>query len=633
MIVDVPRVGQVEFPDDTPKDVVEKAIANFLRKEKFPILEAAREGKKPTVVAEGKDPVAELARQIGLSIRAPITGASQLVGLVGDPIAQLINAIAGKEVATPPTQTVEQLLQRSGLPKPETAQERLVQDVAGALTGTAGTMRLGTQLAAGAVSPVTRGVGQMLAAAPEVQAAAATGGAVGAGLAREEGAGPMAQLGAALIGSIAPGVPTAMRAPAQAGKAIVQPFTREGQEVVAGNVLRRFATLPDEAVARMESAPTYVPGSVPTMAEAARDPGLLALQGPLGKLFDPMNLIGQRVAQQNLARAQALENIAGTPETIDILKGIRAAETKPMRVEAFLAQKEFGPVSYDATNPIRTKISEVLSGETGNQEPVENAMKWLAGRLNITEKGGQLSPERLYNVRKDINRAIEGKFDNAYPGIRLAAQELGSVRNVLDEVIEGTAPGFKSYLSTYAERSKPISQQELLQQVQGKSRVAAPDITLGEEAIPILSQAKLRNQVQNRATELQRTLTQEQSVILDNILRDLDRSAALTGSVARRAGSDTFKNFSVANLIGSMFSDVLADTTTVKSLSAPLNILYKIPDEKVSQLLVEAVLDPKFAALLMKQASKKTVEPVAKALTKKAQEIGVSGAAAITPKE
>ena len=82
-----------------------------------------------------------------------------------------------------------------------------------------------------------------------------------------------------------------------------------------------------------------------------------------------------------------------------------------------------------------------------------------------------------------------------------------------------------------------------------------------------------------------------------------------------------------------MFSDAMANTATVKALSMPLNILYKIPDEKVSQLLVEASLDPKFASMLMKQATQKNVEPVARALVKKAQEIGISPAATGMPRE
>lgn len=636
MIVNIPGVGKVDFPDGTPPEVIEKAVRDYLAappKPRLELLEQAKEGRSPTLVTEGKDPMSELVRQLGLSVRAPIVGAGQLVGLAGDPLANFLNLVTGRQLATPPTQTIESLLSRTGLPKPETPQERVVQDIAGALTGAAGTMRLGTELARGAVSPVTRGVGELLAARPEIQAAAATGGAVGAGLAREEGLGPGAQLGAALIGSIAPGVPTAARAPAQVARATVQPFTEEGQQIIAGNVLRRFATLPDEAASRMQVAPEYVPGAIPTMAEASGDPGLLALQSVLGKTFDPQNLFGQRIAQQNIARQQALTKIAGEgPEAVEAAEAVRKAATTPMRVESFLAQKEFGPLSYDATNPIKSAIANVMRGETGAQEPVDKSMQWLMNRLNNIESGAQLTPERLYSLRKDINQAIAGKFNQENPALRLASGELTQVRNVLDEVIEQSAPGFKNYLAEYANLSQPVTSRAMLQEIRDASRMAAPDISTGQTT-PILSQAALRRNVTARAEELGKTLTEEQAKVLDNVLRDLDRFAGLTSQVARRPGSDTFRNFSVANLIGSMFSDVMANTTTVKSLSVPLNILYKIPDERVSQLLVDAALDPQFAAMLMKKATQKNVEPVARALVKKAQEIGISPAATAMPRE
>lgn len=636
MIVNIPGVGRVEFPEGTPPEVIEKAARDYLAsqpKQRLELLEQAREVRKPTLVTEGKDPMSELVRQLGLSVRAPIMGATQLAGVVADPIANILNTLTGRQLATPPTQTVERLLERVGLPTPETPQERVTQDIAGALTGAAGTMRLGTQLARGAASPVTRGVGELLASRPDIQAAAATGGALGAGMAREEGLGPEAQLGAALIGSIAPGMPVAARAPAQVARATVQPFTQEGQQVIAGNILRRFATLPEESAARMGIAPEYVPGSVPTMAEASGDPGLLALQSVLGKTFDPTNLFGQRIAQQNIARQEALTKIAGEgPEAIVAAETARTAATKPMRVESFLAQKEFGPLSYDATNPVKTAIADVLRGETGAQEPVEKSMQWLVGRLNRIESGAQLTPERLYSLRKDINQAIAGKFNQENPALRLASGELAQIRGVLDEVIEQSAPGFKDYLAKYTELSQPVSSRTMLQEIRDASRVAAPDISTGQ-TVPILSQAALRRNVVARAEELGKTLTEEQAKVLDNVLRDLDRFAGQTSQVARRPGSDTFRNFSVANLIGSMFSEAMANTATVKGLSMPLNILYKIPDERVSQLLVEAALDPKFASMLMKQATQKNVEPVARALVKKAQEIGIAPAATGMPRE
>jgi hypothetical protein len=293
-----------------------------------------------------------------------------------------------------------------------------------------------------------------------------------------------------------------------------------------------------------------------------------------------------------------------------------------MREEAFLAQNQFGPLASSSLDPVRTAITDIVRGKTGGSKPVRDTMKFVQGLIKDVEEGGPLTAERLYGIRKDIRMAKEGLFDKDDFRAKLAAQELSQVQKVLDDVIESAAPGYKSYMAEYREMSKPISQMELMQDIAKRSTVAAPDITAGVTSVPIFSQAKLKNQLNARADEIKRTLSDEQKTMLDNLMKDLDRTASLTSAVARRPGSDTFKNFSTANLIGSMFSDVLAGTTTVKSLSSPLNFLYKLPDQQIADLMVEAMLDPKLASLMMQKASKMTVEPVSKALRKKAEDLG-----------
>jgi len=576
----------------------------------------AQAERKPEVSPGG------VARQLGLTTRAAISGLTALPTMIADPITGLMNVVAGRQVAAPPSETIQNLLNKI-LPQPQTAQERVSQDLASALVGTGGAVQLAKNVERVAKSPVTREVAATLARDPRAQGIATLGGAGASSLAREEGLPPIAQAGLGIVGSMTPsGAPAVARSGAQIARSVVQPFTQEGREVMVGNVLNRFATIPESAAARAMAAPEYIPGSMPTLAEAARDPGLLGLQTPVAKILDVQNLLGQRVAQQNLARSQAFQAESGVgPEVIKSLEKIRKQTTKPMREEAFFAQKEFGPMSYDALNPVRSAMNNIVRGETGGSKPVRDAMKFVQGLIKDVEEV-PVTPERIYGIRKDINQAIEGKFDKEDFRLRLAAQELGQIRSVIDDVIEQSAPGFKNYLSEYRRQSVPISQKQLLQKIEEKSTVAARDITSAENAIPIFSQAKLRSQLTNRAQEIGRTLNQSQATMLDNLIKDLDRTSSLTSAVAQRPGSDTFKNFSTANLIGSMFSDVLADTATVKSLAMPLNFLYKIPDERVGQLLVEAMLDPKLASLMMQKASKMTVEPVSKALRKKAEDLG-----------
>jgi hypothetical protein len=612
--VDIPSIGTVDFPDAMSNDEIEKAIRQLLA-ERAPVqqmLQQAQQAQQVSTPSPGG-----IGRQLGLTARAAITGAAAPVTMIADPLTALMNMAAGRTVAAPPSQTLQGLLTSAGLPQAETPQERVSQDVAQALSGTGATAGAAKLASQAVTSPVSREVLRILGTDPRAQAIAAGTGATAASMAREEGLGPMAQLGLGMIGSVAPGAaPIVSQNVAQRARQVVSPFTQEGREIIAGQVLQRAATNPERAQQALMQAEQYIPGSRPMTAEASMDPGLLALQNPLAKTLDIQNLIGQRISQSNAARMQLLNRLSGGgPEAIVAAEAKREAVTAPMREAAFAKSlNEFGPV---ATTPITAAVDDVLSGATGNRQPVEKAMMWLRGRI---ENAGN-TPERIYNVRKDINDAISGALEKSDPGLRLASRELIAVRNVLDNVLESSSPGFKNYLAQYAKMSRPIDQMRALQEIKANSTMAAPDITTGMD---IFSQAKLRQQLRSRAEELGQTLSESQARQVDDLMRDLNRSASTTSAVAQRPGSDTFKNFSTANLIGAIFSDALADNTTLRSLARPLDFLYKLPDEQISRLMVEAMLDPKLAAQMMQKATTMSIKPVANQLRKKARELGLA---------
>ena len=64
--------------------------------------------------AEAKPEVSPggIARQLGLTARAAVSGLTALPTMLADPITGLVNMVAGKQVAAPPSQTVQDLLNR-----------------------------------------------------------------------------------------------------------------------------------------------------------------------------------------------------------------------------------------------------------------------------------------------------------------------------------------------------------------------------------------------------------------------------------------------------------------------------------------------------------------------------------------
>jgi hypothetical protein len=131
-------------------------------------------------------------------------GAATLAGLVGDPIVGTINNLFGTKY-TMPTEAMEDLLTRIGVPEARTQAERIVQATAAGAAGAGGTVAAGRaiQAAAGQAAPVTAGVGRMLAGQPVSQVSGGAGAGAAGQMAQEAGMGTGAQIAASLAGGVA----------------------------------------------------------------------------------------------------------------------------------------------------------------------------------------------------------------------------------------------------------------------------------------------------------------------------------------------------------------------------------------------------------------------------------------------
>ena len=605
-VINVLGYGDVSFPDGMSMEEITKAL------EQLPALGPA--------APESRSMPDELMRQTGLATRPMVQSAMTLGGLapmVVDPLVNLFNLATGTKVPTM-TQATQTNLNRMGFPQPETAQERVVQDIASAGYGTAGVAR-----AAGAVAPRLPGMlseaAKFFAQSPQAQSAAAVSAATAGGALREGGANPYAQMGGAVLaGMVAPGGPTlstTQRALSVPG-GLVKPFTQEGREVIVGNVLNRLATNPEQAMRNMAESAPLVPGVRPTAAGTARDPGLAGAETPLrSPTFDPSNLFGQQINANQEAILNAFRQIGGKPGSIPYAEAKRSAITTPMRVAAFEGVT-VNPETFQSGIKlvVNQAIDNVMSSPVGVRKDVETAMKFAVDRVNLAK-----TPEELYEVRKDLAKAAQGKYNQDMPSLRLAGGQLKQVINAVDDVIEAAAPGYAAYMDKYKKSSSAIDQMRLLQGIEAKVTTGLPNLSTGN---PVLAASGLRRQLAAAQDELGTQLSPSAQRKLDNIINEINRGMAATAPGVKPPGSNTFQNMSMGNLIGRVFSESLADNTTLRTMTRPLDWLYKLPDQQVQQLLVQAMLDPKLAAMMMAKANIMRVEPLATSLRQKAQQMG-----------
>lgn len=240
---------------------------------------------------------AGIPRDLAFGARSVLQGIGSLLGAVGgDALGALETKITGRPVASF-RDNAALLGDTLGLPKAQTAGDRVLGDIGEALTGTGLTLGAGGALGASrAVAPTLARVApapqlaptlgeraaEVLTAQPILQTASAATGAGASSVARESGAGALGQTAAGVLGGLAPasitaGAPAALRGAFRGGEANRQAlgdairdfdvlgatpsvgqgtgsWARQGVESVlsgtptSGGVMRRFAEAQNEQI-------------------------------------------------------------------------------------------------------------------------------------------------------------------------------------------------------------------------------------------------------------------------------------------------------------------------------------------------------------------------------------------------
>ena len=560
----------------------------------------------------------DVGRQLGLTGRAAVTGALGLPTLASDALVSLVNMLGGN--LPMPSQAQQQLMTTAGLPEPRTPQERSVQDVASAGFGVLGAAGLGSQLPASMAASK-----ELLTSSPLFQTVAGGAGAVGSGLAREEGLGPLEQIGAGMLaGTVAPTAGTAAVLSAQAAgrgaREAVRPFTEAGREKIAGEALRAISRDPEAAIQNIEAYRQQVPGYTPLTPQAARDIGMMGAF-PAVKAMDPTGKFTQQFISANEARMKILDRMGKDQKTIDEAIARRDAITDPLRESAFAKSTTTPDEFVPRIQTVVDRIDEILASDAGKRVAVQKAMNFAKERLT-NEKSPILSPSAAYEVRKDLRDAAEGLLDKDQGVYRLAAGELRNVMRVLDDQIESGAPGYREYLTKYAKISKGISNLEATKKVRDEARSAIPlstDPSMSTEYA--IARPKFVRAVRDLADDPKTKLSKTQIALLQRVARDLDESSF---ERAKQPGSNTFANFSIANILGNVIGKQMVGNlpaTMTKGIQS-LDWLYRGPDDKIRELIVDAMLDPKMAARLMRSATSREMIPVSEDLKKRALRLG-----------
>jgi len=402
--------------------------------------------------------LSDIPRQLGLTARYALEGPAQAAQVFTEPVAGLMRW-AG--IPTRPLGAIASgAADAMGLPKPQTAQERVVGDATRLLAGTGGV--LGASRAMAQLPGMVGTVGAGMAANPTAQLTSATGAGVMGGLSREGGGNEMQQAGAALIGGVAGGmVPGAANAAVNAGKRLFNRLTPQQMDVQISQVLQRagmdYSQVPERARQSLRTqmqdalragqeldpaavrrlAEFHAIGATPTRGMVTQDPVRITQEMNLAKMGANAGDDGlqglARVQNQNNTRLINVMNEAGANRGDAFAAGQRA-------IGAIQAQDEAlaGRVS---------NLYQQARDTSGRSAQLDGAAFTRAANQMLDEGllGGALPPD----VANHMNRIARGEvpFDVNYAEqlkTRIAALQratndgsvrmaLGTVRRALDD--------------------------------------------------------------------------------------------------------------------------------------------------------------------------------------------------------
>jgi hypothetical protein len=330
-----------------------------------------------------------------------------------------------------------------GLARPQTDEERMTSAVVQGVVGAVPTMGVGA-----APGAFNRGVNILS------QAAGGGLGGAAAETAAQAGYGPTGQILAGMAGGLGgaaavQGGAAGLRALGAAG----QPFRQAGRDSIAAEALLRASSDPDNLRARINAGladpNARLPGSPATTAQAARDPGLLAVEssireGALGvdaaiplrdAAFARNEAQRRAIAEMGDGRTPAERGVAVrralTGSGTEAADDIGAQQALAARVRQMYDRVDQGGSVRVATAPIldsaRGVVRQLFNPEIGGEAPPAALQSVID---DIANAGDSVSWQFTQNIRSRLGE-IAGRARAS--GENRLASAAGAIREAIDQ--------------------------------------------------------------------------------------------------------------------------------------------------------------------------------------------------------
>lgn len=537
------KVHVFEGPDGaTPADVEAFAAQTFGSKTK----------KEAPPIAGGVDPSGGF-------------GENLLAG-VGSGMTSVVRALGGGKVA-----------ESMGLPGTKEEAERLDAPLSATAGGKIGQV-VGVAAPAALAIPFT----------PLTYGGAAAAGAITGGALTEGGVGDRATgAGLGALGGLAgQALPAAYRAGKGVLQGLAEPFMQGGRDRIAGRAIQRFSTNPN-ALQGLTNAPTAT-GALPTLAEAARDPGLATLERAIGTL-DPQAAaaLAERGAANNAARIEALRSVSGgaTRPTSSVRRLNQIANGQPTREAAEAARSTAATRSYgeameagvdpDIAYAMAPQLNSLLERPSVRAGIARARSMAAEDGVDIADPG---SVQGLHYLKQALDDQV-GRLRDQPTRQRLVQQTSRDLAAVLEEI----APLYQTARREFQNNSVAVNRAAVGERLTERASGAIRDFS-GNRRL----QANAFSKALNDEGELIRQSTGFRGG--PSSLEDL-LSPTQSGRVgAVRSELETLANLSnAANGAGSQTAKMLASQNLLRQIAGPLGLPESFVDSVLSQSLMRPV--------------------------------------------
>lgn len=424
----------------------------------------------------------------------------------------------------------------------------------------------------------------------------------------------------ALGGVASAAVPTAIRG-FKAAKAAAEPLYESGRSQILARALREASgggQYADDAMRNLSNAGQpavgpfkpgmekqvmgeLVPGSLPTAGQAARNPGIAALErSAMATNPAVTNEVAERLATQNAARIGAVENLAGSDGarefaraelqgTADDLYGQAFSKGVDLRrnpqTGAFLSKVEQSGRKAEITKLMRTPAL---------QEARERAIK-LAQNEMVKIDSPEGSVQGLHYMKKALDDMIGDAKGNE-------ARVLASLQKRFLTSVDALSPEYQAARGVFREMAGPVNQMDTAAEILKRGVTPTGNMTLNKFARALSDDTAQTATKFNKAT-LEGTMSNEQMNLLNAVKDDL-MNAEFAKSAGRGVGSDTVQKLAYSNILNQAgvpnFMRNLGPAQIVGNLlSRGGDLAYKDANQKLSEQLARALLNPKDTAALM----------------------------------